>query len=153
MAEMTSWSRKAAASGKSIALVPTMGYFHEGHLSLMRLAGRLADKVVVSLFVNSLQFGPGEDLGKYPRDFERDADMAEKMGVDILFVPRDEDMYPSDFTGRVLIGGITDTLCGRQRPEHFAGVTTVVAKLFNIIKPDSAVFGKQEVFCSDCHRP
>ena len=144
LADMTRWSREVSASGKTIALVPTMGYFHAGHLSLMRLAGRLADYVVVSLFVNSLQFGPSEDLSRYPRDLARDAGMAENEKVDILFVPSDEEMYAPDFNARVTIGGITDTLCGRQRPGHFAGVSTVVAKLFNITKPHFAVFGQKD---------
>jgi len=144
LADMTNWSREVIAKGKSIALVPTMGYFHEGHLSLMRLAGQVADQVVVSLFVNSLQFGPSEDLSRYPRNLDRDAIMAENADVDILFVPTDEDMYSSDFNTRVRVEGITDTLCGKQRPGHFEGVTTVVAKLFNIIKPQYAVFGQKD---------
>ena len=144
LADMTHWSREVIAGGKTIALVPTMGYFHEGHLSLMRMARRLADLTVVSLFVNSLQFGPSEDLSTYPRDLERDSRMAANEKVDILFVPSDQDMYSSDFNARVRIEGITDTLCGRQRPGHFEGVTTVVAKLFNIIKPQYAVFGQKD---------
>ncbi len=144
LADMTNWSREVIAKGKSIALVPTMGYFHEGHLSLMRLAGQVADHVVVSLFVNSLQFGPSEDLSRYPRNLDRDAIMAENAGVDILFVPTDADMYSSDFNTRVRVEGITDTLCGKLRPGHFEGVTTVVAKLFNIIKPQYAVFGQKD---------
>ena len=144
LADMTHWSREVIASGKTLALVPTMGYFHEGHLSLMRLAGRLADQVVVSLFVNSLQFGPNEDFSKYPRNLARDARMAENADVDILFVPTAEGMYSPDFNTRVRVGGITDTLCGKQRPGHFEGVTTVVAKLFNIIKPHYAVFGQKD---------
>lgn len=144
LADMTRWSRQAIAGSRTIALVPTMGYFHEGHLSLMRSARRLADYVVVSLFVNSLQFGPSEDLARYPRDLERDARMAETEGVDILFVPADWEMYAADFNARVLVGSITDTLCGKQRPGHFEGVTTVVAKLFNIIKPHYAVFGQKD---------
>jgi pantoate--beta-alanine ligase len=144
LADMTHWSREVSASGKTIALVPTMGYFHEGHLSLMRMAGRLADHVVVSLFVNSLQFGPSEDLSKYPRDLQRDARMAENEKVDILFVPSDNEMYSPDFNARVRIEGITDTLCGRQRPGHFEGVSTVVAKLFNITQPHFAVFGQKD---------
>ncbi|MDH3997079.1 MAG: pantoate--beta-alanine ligase [Desulfobulbaceae bacterium] len=127
-----------------MALVPTMGYFHAGHLSLMRQAGRLADHVVVSLFVNSLQFGPREDLSRYPRDLQRDARLAENEKVDILFVPTSEEMYAPDFNTRVRVNGITDTLCGQQRPTHFEGVTTVVAKLFNIIKPHCAVFGQKD---------
>jgi pantoate--beta-alanine ligase len=144
LADMTHWSNEVIASGKTLALVPTMGYFHAGHLSLMRLAGRLADHVIVSLFVNSLQFGPSEDLSRYPRDLQRDARMAENEKVDILFVPIHEEMYSSDFNTRVRVAGITDTLCGKQRPGHFEGVTTVVAKLFNIIKPNYAVFGRKD---------
>lgn len=143
-ADMTRWSNEVISGGSTIALVPTMGYFHEGHLSLMRLASSLADRVVVSLFVNSLQFGPAEDLSRYPRDLERDSRMAEAEKVDVLFVPPDREMYPPDFNAHVRVEGITDTLCGRQRPGHFEGVTTVVAKLFNIVKPHSAVFGQKD---------
>ena len=144
LADMTRWSNEVIASGSTVALVPTMGYFHEGHLSLMRLASRLADRVVVSLFVNSLQFSPSEDLSSYPRDLERDSRMAADVKVDVLFVPTDREMYLSDFNARVRIDGITDTLCGKQRPGHFEGVTTVVAKLFNIVKPHIAVFGQKD---------
>lgn len=144
LADMTRWSNEVIAGGKALALVPTMGYFHAGHLSLMRQAGRLADHVVVSLFVNSLQFGPREDLSRYPRDLQRDARLAENEKVDILFVPTSEEMYAPDFNTRVRVNGITDNLCGQQRPTHFEGVTTVVAKLFNIIKPHCAVFGQKD---------
>jgi pantoate--beta-alanine ligase len=144
LADMTGWSRETIKHGETIALVPTMGYFHDGHLNLMRMAGRLADKVVVSIFINSLQFGPNEDLDRYPRDLARDTGMAENEKVDILFVPSDRDMYSTDFNARVMVGDITDTLCGRKRPGHFEGVTTIVAKLFNIIKPDIAVFGQKD---------
>ena len=144
LADMTRWSNEVIAGGKALALVPTMGYFHAGHLSLMRQAGRLADHVVVSLFVNSLQFGPREDLSRYPRDLQRDGRLAENEKVDILFVPTSEEMYAPDFNTRVRVNGITDTLCGQQRPTHFEGVTTVVAKLFNIIKPHCAVFGQKD---------
>ena len=144
LVDMTRWSNEVIAGGKALALVPTMGYFHAGHLSLMRQAGRLADHVVVSLFVNSLQFGPREDLSRYPRDLQRDARLAENEKVDILFVPTSEEMYAPDFNTRVRVNGITDTLCGQQRPTHFEGVTTVVAKLFNIIKPHCAVFGQKD---------
>jgi len=144
LADMTRWSNEVIASGKALALVPTMGYFHAGHLSLMRQAGRLADHVVVSLFVNSLQFGPREDLSRYPRDLQRDARLAENEKVDILFVPTSEEMYAPDFNTRVRVNGITNNLCGQQRPTHFEGVTTVVAKLFNIIKPHCAVFGQKD---------
>ena len=144
LADMTSWSNEVITGGSTIALVPTMGYFHEGHLSLMRLASRLADRVVVSLFVNSLQFGPGEDLSRYPRDLARDSRMAADEKVDVLFVPTEREMYTPDFNVRVRVEGITDTLCGKQRPGHFEGVTTVVAKLFNIVKPHIAVFGQKD---------
>ena len=149
LADMTCWSNEVIGSGSTIALVPTMGYFHEGHLELMRSASRLADRVVVSLFVNSLQFGPSEDLASYPRDLARDSSMAADENVDILFVPTDIEMYEPDFNARVRVDGITDTLCGKQRPAHFEGVTTVVAKLFNIVKPHITVFGQKDFqqFC------
>jgi pantoate--beta-alanine ligase len=144
LADMTRWSNEVIAGSGTIALVPTMGYFHEGHLSLMRLASTLADRVVVSLFVNSLQFGPSEDLSRYPRDLARDSGMAADENVDVLFVPVDREIYESDFNARVMAGSITDTLCGKQRPAHFEGVITVVAKLFNIVKPHIAVFGQKD---------
>ena len=141
---MTRWSEDVLFRGETIALVPTMGYFHEGHLSLMRLAGRLADHVVVSLFVNSIQFAPGEDLNRYPRDLENDTRLAANEKVDVLFVPSDSEMYENGDSTRVRVEGITAVLCGRQRPSHFEGVTTVVAKLFNITKPHFAVFGEKD---------
>ena len=144
LAEMTGWSKKTVASGKTIALVPTMGYFHEGHLRLMRMAAAKADTVVVSLFVNAMQFGPQEDLDRYPQDFDRDRELAAKEGVDVLFVPAAEEMYPSGYSTRVRVDEITATLCGRQRPGHFEGVTTVVAKLFHIVKPHTAIFGEKD---------
>lgn len=144
LADMTRWSNEVIASSGTIALVPTMGYFHEGHLSLMRLASRLADRVVVGLFVNSLQFGPSEDLGSYPRDLARDSGMAAGENVDVLFVPDEKEIYEPGFNTRVRVDSITDTLCGKQRPGHFEGVTTVVAKLFNIVKPHIAVFGQKD---------
>ena len=149
LADMTRWSNEVIGSGSTIALVPTMGYFHEGHLELMRSASRLADRVVVSLFVNSLQFGPSEDLDSYPRDLARDSSMAADEKVDILFVPTDREMYEPDFNARVRVDGIIETLCGKQRPAHFEGVTTVVAKLFNIVKPHIAIFGQKDFqqFC------
>ena len=128
-------------SGKRIGLVPTMGYFHEGHLSLMRIARSKADIVVVSNFVNPTQFAPSEDLGKYPRDFERDCRMAESIPVDIMFAPKNEDMYPGNFQTYVEVEEWGKRLCGVTRPAHFRGVTTVVLKLFNIVQPDIAVFG------------
>ena len=141
---MTAWSREQSRDGKTIGLVPTMGYFHEGHLSLMRLAGRRADRVVVSLFVNPTQFGPGEDLSTYPRDFDRDRELAARTGTDVLFVPVAEAMYLPGSKTSVVVRDLTDHLCGAARPGHFAGVTTVVTKLFNIVRPDLAVFGQKD---------
>ena len=143
-AEMTAWANRVLAAGETIGLVPTMGFFHEGHLRLMRKAGEKAGRTVVSLFVNPIQFGAGEDLGRYPRDFSRDCQLAQAEGVDVLFVPGVQDMYPAEASTRVIVSGLTDGLCGESRPGHFAGVTTVVAKLFHIIKPHCAVFGKKD---------
>ncbi|MFA6499451.1 MAG: pantoate--beta-alanine ligase [Desulfurivibrionaceae bacterium] len=143
-AEMMAWANRALAEGQTICLVPTMGFFHEGHLSLMRKAREKADRTVVSLFVNPIQFGVNEDLGRYPRDFSRDCQLAEGEGVDVLFAPESQDMYPQEVSTRVIVSGITDGLCGASRPGHFAGVTTVVAKLFHITKPHSAVFGRKD---------
>ncbi|HYP47423.1 MAG TPA: pantoate--beta-alanine ligase [Thermoleophilaceae bacterium] len=134
-------------AGRSIGLVPTMGFFHEGHLSLMRQARAECDAVVVSLFVNPAQFGPGEDLDAYPRDEARDHELAAAEGVDLLFAPPREEIYPHGFSTSVQVGGLTDVLCGdpgRRGPEHFAGVTTVVTKLFNIVAPDVAYFGQKD---------
>lgn len=142
--EMRDWSRRQAILGKTICLVPTMGYFHEGHLSLMRKGKSLADLVVVSHFVNPTQFGPNEDLGRYPRDFKRDIYLAEQQKVDAIFAPTPEQMYPAGFLTEVSVHEITARLCGKSRPGHFAGVTTVVAKLFNIVHPDVAVFGQKD---------
>lgn len=142
--EMTAWSREQAMAGKSICLVPTMGFFHDGHLSLMRLAKRKADRVIVSLFVNPIQFGPGEDLGSYPRDFERDCRLAEGEQVDILFAPSANDMYPEGFQTTVSVSRITRHLCGAKRPGHFDGVATVLTKLFHMTGTDQAVFGEKD---------
>lgn len=134
-------------AGRTIGLVPTMGYFHEGHLSLMRSARADCDVVVVSLFVNPAQFGPGEDLAAYPRDEQRDSALAEREGVDILFAPGEEQVYPHGFATSVTVDGLTDVLCGdpgRRGPEHFRGVTTVVTKLFNMVGPDVAYFGQKD---------
>jgi pantoate--beta-alanine ligase len=133
--------------GRSIGLVPTMGYFHEGHLSLMRRARADTDVVVVSLFVNPAQFSPGEDLEAYPRDERRDSELAEVEGVDVLFAPSVDEVYPDGFDTTVTVGGLTDTLEGdeaQRGPEHFAGVTTVVTKLFNMAAPDVAYFGQKD---------
>ena len=134
--------------GGRIGLVPTMGYFHEGHFSLMRRARQACEIVVVSLFVNPAQFGPGEDLEAYPRDEERDAELAAREGVDILWIPDAEQMYPEGFATAVEVGGaLTGVLEGdpeQRGPSHFSGVTTVVAKLFNSVQPDVAYFGHKD---------
>ncbi len=132
------------SKGQTIGFVPTMGYFHKGHLSLMELAKRQADKVVISIFVNPTQFGPNEDYEKYPRDIERDLELARGIGVDMVFAPKKEEMYPEETKTWVQVEEITENLCGRSRPGHFRGVATVVAKLFNIILPDIAVFGQKD---------
>ncbi|MGB9607221.1 MAG: pantoate--beta-alanine ligase [bacterium] len=137
-------SRKAREEGKIIGFVPTMGYFHEGHLSLVRKAREECDIVVVSLFVNPIQFGPQEDYHSYPRDEERDAEMARDVGVDVLFIPSASEMYPDGYSTYVEVQGLTEGLCGRFRPGHFRGVTTVVLKLFNIVNPQRAYFGEKD---------
>lgn len=142
--QMSDWSRGQRAAGKTVALVPTMGYFHAGHLSLMRMAGELADLVVVSLFVNPIQFGPSEDLARYPRNLENDRVLAERCGVDILFVPTVAEMYPEPPATRVMVPSLADRLCGLSRPGHFDGVGTVVGKLFNIVRPNKAIFGAKD---------
>ena len=143
-AQMTAWANQAERDHKTIALTPTMGAFHEGHLSLMRMARKRADLTVTSIFVNPIQFGVGEDFDKYPRDIDQDAAMAEKEGVDILFAPTAGEIYPEGFQAMVSVQGLTNTLCGQSRPGHFDGVTTVVAKLFNIVKPNLAIFGRKD---------
>ncbi|WP_028950891.1 pantoate--beta-alanine ligase [Sulfurihydrogenibium subterraneum] len=130
--------------GKKIGFVPTMGYLHEGHISLIKCAKKENDIVVVSIFVNPLQFGKNEDLGKYPRDFERDKSICEKEGVDYLFYPDYKDMYPESFQTYVEVVELSKGLCGDYRPGHFKGVATVVLKLFNIVCPDNAYFGKKD---------
>lgn len=136
--------RAARRAGKVIGLVPTMGALHEGHLSLVRAAKAHSDFVTVSIFVNPLQFGPKEDLSKYPRTFERDCALLEKEGVDLVFAPSVAEMYPSGATTHVEVGGLSDRLDGGSRPGHFRGVTTVVAKLFHIVEPDQAFFGQKD---------
>lgn len=133
--------------GRSIGLVPTMGFFHEGHLELIRAARAECDVVVVSLFVNPTQFGPSEDLSTYPRDEERDAALAEEIGVDVLFAPPLDEVYPAGFTTTVSVHGLTEVLDGhpaRRGQGHFDGVTTVVTKLFNMVQPDRAWFGQKD---------
>jgi pantoate--beta-alanine ligase len=128
-----------------IGLVPTMGFLHEGHLALVDEARRRADRVVVSVFVNPLQFGPSEDLARYPRDFERDRSLLEQRGVDLLFAPAVDEMYPSPATVRLDPGRLAERWEGAIRPGHFAGVLTVVAKLFNQVEPDLACFGQKDI--------
>ncbi len=127
-----------------IALVPTMGYFHEGHLSLMHKARQVCDNLVVSLFVNPTQFGPGEDLAAYPRDMDRDRSLAENAGADVLFAPDARSLYPAGFETYVVQENLPEHLCGLSRPGHFRGVTTIVAKLFHIVNPHAAVFGEKD---------
>lgn len=129
---------------KRIGFVPTMGYFHAGHLALMRKAKSECDFVVVSIFVNPTQFGPKEDYHRYPRDLKRDGKLAEECGVDLLFTPSVEEMYPEEQLAWVEVNEITDILCGKFRPGHFRGVATVVVKLFNIVQPDVAYFGEKD---------
>ncbi|MBW1721369.1 MAG: pantoate--beta-alanine ligase [Deltaproteobacteria bacterium] len=131
-------------SGKSIALVPTMGFFHEGHLELMRVGKRHADVLVISIFVNPTQFGPSEDYETYPRDTEGDLAKAESVGVDIVFLPKVEEMYPQGYQTTVSVRDLTRHLCGLSRPGHFDGVTTIVAKLFHATKPHIAIFGQKD---------
>jgi pantoate--beta-alanine ligase len=130
--------------GKIIGLVPTMGYLHEGHLSLVRIAKRKSDVLVVSVFVNPTQFGPKEDFGRYPRDFKKDSLLLEKEGCDYVFAPGVEDMYPEGYSTFLKVEEITRILEGAERLGHFRGVTTIVAKLFNIIQPDISVFGQKD---------
>jgi pantoate--beta-alanine ligase len=130
--------------GKTLAFVPTMGFFHEGHLELMRVAKRLGDVLVISIFVNPSQFGPLEDLDAYPRDTEGDLEKAQEVGVDIVFLPSPEEMYPDGYQTHIEVERVTKHLCGLSRPGHFQGVTTVVAKLFNITKAHIAVFGQKD---------
>ena len=130
--------------GFRIGLVPTMGWFHEGHLSLMRKAKEKTDRVITTLFVNPIQFGPSEDLDSYPHDLERDRQLAEQCGVDILYAPDKTIMYPQGFASNVHVEGLTGGLCGASRPGHFDGVTTVLAKLFNQTLPHVAVFGEKD---------
>ena len=141
---MRAASREQRSAGKRLGLVPTMGALHDGHLSLIRAAKAQCDQVAVSLFVNPLQFGPREDLTRYPRDFARDRELLENEDVDFLFAPGVEEMYPAEAVTYVTVEGLSDKLCGRSRPGHFRGVTTVVSKLLNIVEPDLAFFGQKD---------
>ena len=141
---MTGWSQAERQQGHRIAFVPTMGALHEGHLSLVRDAGMRADRVVVSIFVNPTQFGPAEDFAAYPRDFGRDKALLEAKAIDVLFHPAAEDIYPPGDQTYVEVKQLSNVLCGVQRPGHFQGVATVVTKLFNIVRPDVAIFGEKD---------
>lgn len=143
-AEMTAFAESARANGGKIALVPTMGALHEGHLSLVRKAKTLADTVVVSIFVNPTQFGPNEDFDKYPRQLEADMACCGAAGANVVFAPAVSDIYLPDASTYVVEEEISRHLCGRTRPKHFRGVTTVVSILFNIVRPDIAVFGEKD---------
>ena len=134
------WKR----AGLSVGLVPTMGYLHEGHESLMRRAVQENDRVVVSIFVNPTQFGPNEDLERYPRDLEHDLALCRSVGVELVFNPEPDVVYPAGFHTSIRVDSLTDGLCGRSRPTHFQGVCTVVCKLFNIVGPDRAYFGQKD---------
>jgi len=142
--EMKAWSRKMRAEGRTLGLVPTMGYLHEGHLQLVRESLGICDCTVVSIFVNPMQFGPEEDLGTYPVDLEADQSHLKKMGVHAVFIPEKEEMYPAGFKTQVRVEGITQFLCGASRPDLFQGVTTVVLKLFHIVQPHRAFFGEKD---------
>jgi pantoate--beta-alanine ligase len=142
--EMLYYCNSARINGKTIGLVPTMGAFHDGHLSLMRSARVENDLVVTSIFVNPTQFGPKEDFNAYPRDLESDSKLASEVDVDVIFAPTVNDMYPNGYATFVNVERITEKLCGASRPIHFRGVTTVVAKLFNIIRPHKAYFGQKD---------
>jgi pantoate--beta-alanine ligase len=131
-------------NGRCLGLVPTMGALHEGHLSLVRAAKAQCDTVAVSIFVNPTQFGPTEDLSKYPRQFDRDCQLLEKEGVEILFAPAVEEIYPRGAMTWVVVEGLSEKLDGRSRPGHFRGVTTIVAKLFHILEPEAAFFGQKD---------
>ena len=145
VAELRSEIASAKAAGKTIGLVPTMGALHEGHASLVKTANQENDVVVVSVFVNPTQFGPTEDLDSYPRTLDADCKLAEAQGADIVFAPSPKEMYPSeDMTWVEVTGDVTKVLCGRSRPIHFRGVTTVVSKLFNLAQPDRAYFGQKD---------
>jgi pantoate--beta-alanine ligase len=142
--DMRAACRAARHGGRRLGFVPTMGALHEGHLSLVRAAKASCDAVAASIFVNPTQFGPTEDLAKYPRSFERDRELLDKEGVELLFTPSVEEMYPAGAVTWVTVEGLSDKLDGRSRPGHFRGVTTVVAKLFHIVEPDAAFFGQKD---------
>lgn len=141
---MRAESRAVRRAGKRLGFVPTLGALHDGHLSLVRAARATCDVVAASIFVNPTQFGPNEDLAKYPRPFDRDRELLEREGVELLFAPSVEEMYPAGAVTWVTVEGLSDKLDGRSRPGHFRGVTTVVAKLFHVVEPDAAFFGQKD---------
>lgn len=142
--QVRQWVKAQRQQGRKIGLVPTMGYLHEGHLTLMRRAKNSCDAVIISIFVNPTQFGPQEDYERYPRDLERDLRLAREVGVDAVFAPEVQEMYPPGYATYVEVEGLTEVLCGASRPGHFRGVATVVTKLFNIVQPDEAFFGLKD---------
>jgi len=144
LSDLSAAVREAKAAGRTIGLVPTMGFLHEGHFSLVREARRMTDVVVVSIYVNPLQFGPQEDYRVYPRDLDRDSRLLEPLGVDYLFCPTDAEMYPPGYRTMVEVIELKDRLCGLTRPIHFRGVCTIVLKLFNLVRPDRAYFGQKD---------
>ena len=142
--EMQSWSRAARQDGRQISFVPTMGFLHQGHLSLLQEGRKRGDLLALSIFVNPTQFGQGEDFEDYPRDLQHDSEQAAAAGVDVIFAPSAAEMYPKGYASYVQVEGLTETLCGASRPGHFRGVCTVVSKLFNIIQPHVAIFGNKD---------
>jgi len=142
--EIRDESRTLRQNGKRIGFVPTMGALHEGHLSLVRAAKAQCDAVIVSIFVNPTQFGPSEDFSKYPRTFQRDCELLQKEGVDLIFAPSVEEMYPPEAVTYVTVEGLSEKLCGKSRPGHFRGVATVVCKLFHVVEPNLAFFGQKD---------
>jgi len=145
LSAMRAWTRAEKARGRRVGFVPTMGFLHEGHLRLVDRARELADRVVLSVFVNPLQFGPQEDFGRYPRDLDRDRQLTQARSVDCLFAPERSAMYPAEPIVRVAAGPMADVLEGKLRPGHFSGVLTVVAKLFHVVEPDVALFGRKDL--------
>ncbi|MBE3553186.1 MAG: pantoate--beta-alanine ligase [Kyrpidia tusciae] len=144
VSEVRAWVNQRRGEGRTIGLVPTMGFLHDGHLSLVKRAKAAGHAVVMSIFVNPLQFGPGEDYDRYPRDLARDRALAERTGVDLLFTPSVREMYPRALQVTLRVGDLANRLCGLSRPGHFDGVATVVAKLFHIVEPDEAFFGEKD---------
>ena len=142
--EMSNFSQMMHIKGKTIGFVPTMGALHEGHLTLIRQVHKENDIVVVSIFVNPIQFGPKEDYRRYPRNLKLDAQLCEKAGADVIFCPDAQQMYPGSYKTYVIVEDLSDCLCGKLRPGHFKGVATVVTKLFNIVNPDIAYFGQKD---------